>query len=1249
MKTLLLFLAFIASYAHAQSQTLNQAIGFFSNNKRDDAKKAFQSVAKQGGKDEAQALLGLTLNEIDNGHFEDALLYFNQFFQKSANPYPYVYALSSRLSAGTTAKAKDAYKTLITGLLNDPKASPALQALAISNLANRLHSENKLSASDDMYNKLNDVRNWSSVGVFENISASGFTKDFGVLAHPEGDYVFKNNIGTNVKWFKIPEARNDRWWDMEYNYDISNSIIYTQTFLQSDADVENIAMLGVSGSFKLWINDVLIGSEQEERNTDADVYSYKVKLQKGYNRILLQLGSSDLKRSNFMLRFADANGSLIKNIVSSAEYKPYTKATSYEAKPLPQFAEQYLEELTATDKGTLLDEIILLYAYLHNDNRMESHKLANKLKTQAPNCTYVATLLSRVYDIDNNNTDLTRMIELIKSNDPESLIGLMYRYEEAINKEEYNEAEKLINRRIELFGKNADTEVKYINVLAKRNDLERMLKRLDTSFLQYPDEPTFVALQYRLNKNVLKEPKKANAILESYLKKNYDENVIETLVEDRMADNKREEGIKLYKQLITDMPYATMRYSKLATKYYDKRDYSSALEWQQKAMDRAPYVGSFHYTKGLMFDAAGKKTEAIASLEDAIRFSPNNYNARKKLQELKGKKNAFDNFKTNDIGEIFKNAPKAADYPNDNSIYLLKDMQEVIYAENGASEERNEYLIKVFNQKGVDDWKEINIPYNSYTQRLIFDKVELLKKDGSKVQAETNENQVVFSSLEIGDAIHISYKIENSFSGKLAEHFWEEFTFNGSYPTLTARYSLIVPNNRKFNYKMYNTSLKPVTTDIADNNKLYVWEATNNARIEQESYMPSYDDIAQRIVVSSIPDWSYVANWYSDLSNVKVKAEFEVKEKVKELLAGKEKLPAVEKAKIIYNYIEENFTYSNVSFLHSALTPQRASRTLNSRDGDCKDLSVLFVCMAKEAGLDANLILVSTRDLGEKNVDLPTINFNHCIAQLHADGKTYIVELTDKQLPFGAMSNLLVNTNGLYIPKDGQQTSSASLVKLNTKDREGNHIKRTTSLAMNENQAQIQRTTYYTGAETSNWRNRYRDQSEEDKRKKMSKSLGSEFSTAISLKDFSISNLDKLTDTLTLKYGVNIDNYASEIAGMKIIRLPWTDQYSSLDFISLEKRNHPIELWYFSSTPFDKEEMTVVLPKGKKLIEVPANVNISCPSLSYSLTYAMKGENLVVTREVKYLKEFVEPAEYSQFKETITKMAEADKKQLAYK
>jgi len=1248
MKPISTLACLLLSVSICFSQDINQAMELFSQNKRTESMNMLKSLVsdKKAGND---ALLALTVQEIDNEHSEQALIYFMQFMRRHPDPYPYAYALWNKgIFNLQSSPARDTLKSLMNFILNDPHANATMRAMAYTNLANRLMNENKVSASKEIYNKLGDVHNWSTVGVFENISSSGFNKDFGPLQHPETGYDFRNNIGTNVQWFNIPDARNDRWLDMEFHYNIDNSIIYAQTFLESESARDVTMLLGVSGSVKLWLNDYQIVSEADERNTDFDTYNFEVKLQKGVNRILIQLGSSEISRSNFMLRFCDGQGKIITDFKTSQSYAPYTKAAPYTVKSVPIFAEQYFENELASGKANLLDKLMLSEVYSHNDKSYENRKITKLLKGEAPKNTIISEALVVAYSQDNNNTDLTREIEFIKTNDPESLIALQYRYNDAVNKEDFDEATRLLNRRVELFGSNADTDLKLLNLLGKKKDVENLMKQYETSVKKYPNNVSFVAIDYRMQQDVYKNPKKAMDLLENFLKTNYSEDLMMALANDKMKQNKKQEGFDLLKKMIENKPYATGWYSNMADKYFEVRDYTSSADYLQKAIDLAPYVGTFYFSKGLVYDAAGKKSEAIPYIKKAMELNPNNYEARRKLFEMEGKKDVFKYFRENDINDIFKNSPSPGDYPNDNSIFLLRDMQEVIYPENGASEEKDNYVVKIFNQDGIEAWKEVNIPYNSYTQRLIIDKAEILKKDGSKVQAETNSSQLVFSSLEVGDAIHISYKLENTYRGKLAEHFWSEFSFNTNFPARISRYSILVPANRKFNFQAYNSTMKPEITDAGDS-KLYVWEMKGVPAIESESFMPSFADVSQKLVITSIPDWNYVANWYSDLSNVKVKADFEIKEKVQELFKGKEKLSDLEKAKLIYNYIESNYSYSDVPFLHSALTPQRASRTLDSRLGDCKDLAVLFTSMAKEVGLDANLVLVDTRDQGEKDLDLPAIGFNHCIAQLKAGGKNYFIELTDKNLPFGCMPENLINASGLLIPKDGLSTSNASLIKLNTNDRVQNTINRTTNIKIRGTDVDIVRKTKIAGAETSNTRVRYQNLSKADREKQILQGLTNEFKYSLSLKSVSMQKLDKLEDSLNTEFNFSLTNYVGEIAGMNVISLPWYDIYNSLEFVALEKRNFPINLWQFSSTPYDKEVMTVMLPAGKQWLSLPKNVSYTCSSLSYSLTYEQKSDRVIVTREVKYLKDQIPVNEYAAFREVVHKMAEADKKQIAFR
>jgi Transglutaminase-like enzymes, putative cysteine proteases len=1245
----LLFVLLISSFKLI-AQDFSKGIQLMMNNQYSEAIPVFEKV-NSSDKNYSDALLALTLVYLDNDNPAKAYNAFRQFYNSVDNPFPYVYALWNKdIFLFDTEKNRNALKSFGFQMLKDPRLNISMKAMVLSMMGGLYKYENKIDSSKYYYNQINDVRNWSTVGTFQNISSSGFNKSFSVLEHPESDYVFTNNIGAPVKWFNIPDARNDRWLDLEFHYDISNSIIYTQTFVTADEDKDVTMLFGVSGSAKIWINDFLVLSEEEERNTDLDVYAVKVKLQKGNNRILLQIGASEIERSNFMLRFCNEKGDVI-NLPSTRQYTEYKKAQPYATTRLPFFAEDYFEKKIANNTATVLDKVMLASIYNHNEKHFETRKISEELKKLQPNSILVSEQLIEAYNKDNNTSGETREREFIKSNYPNSLFGLILRYWDAFNKEDYDEAQHLLDKRRTEFGDNEDIEIKQLKLYANKKEIENFLKELDSASAKYKESSTIATMQYSIQQNLYKSPDKAFALLNEYLKNHYNDNLIETLISDYNKAGKTKESLALLMETITDFPYKTMRYENIANWYVQSKDYDKALEWEQKTVDRAPYAGSVYSSKADIYDLAGKKSEATDCYRKAIQYNPRNYEARKKLRLLEGKKDLFSNFKENDISALYKSAPKAEDYPNSNSVYLLKESLNVIYPESGASEERDDYLIKIFNQSGIDTWKEVSVPYNSYTQRLIFDKIEILKKDGSKVQAESNDNQIVFSTLEVGDAIHISYRLENSYYGKLAEHFWGSFEFNSTIPVVLSHMALIVPNNKKFQFKTYNFNLEPKVSTVDDTYKLYEWEQKSNTAIEDESYMPSFADISKKLVYTSIPDWNYVANWYSDLSYNKIKTDFEIKEKVKELLTGKEKLSPVEKAKIIYNYIENNFNYSDVPFLHSAFTPQRASRTLNSKLGDCKDLAVLFTAMAKEASIDANLVLVDTRDEGDNNVtDLPTIDFNHCIAQLKTPSGNYFVELTDNNLPFGCMSHKLINANGLLIPKDGNQTSSTNLVKLNSPLAKTNACIRTTTLALNsDGSAAVQRNVLKTGAETSRTRSSYKDKSEEDRKKEQLKYLSDEFNTKVDLKLFKLSNLNELADTLKTETNFVVSKYSSEIAGMQIVKLPWFDALNSLDFVSVDDRKFSFNVWEYSYAKKELETITITIPEGKKWVEQPKNVSYTSPFITYKLTFVIKQNKLVATREVDYLQDQIKASDYQAFKKIINDINESDKKQYAFK
>jgi tetratricopeptide (TPR) repeat protein len=1238
---------FFISGSFANQTTLQQGWQAFNSNKAKEAQEYLKQAASDADT-KAEAYLALALVYWNEDKTKESFTAFQNFFSATDNPYPYLYALwTSPVIFEGYDKKNDEQLKFLRKLNSESKTNGTISAMVHSMLGKHFEAIGDFKKAEDEFAQIGAINNWQVLGSFDNTSGSGFNKDYGVLANPQADAVFKNKVNADVMWFTPSFSRSDRWFDFNYYFVIESSVMYAQTFLKSETDQDVYFRSGNSGSLKIWVNDKLVTNIADERNCDLDIYINNVKLNKGYNRILVQIGESETNAANFMIRVTDKDGNVIKGLTASPAQQPYSKAGEYAVTSQGLFAEDFFEAKIKEQPTNLLNYLLLADVYMRNDKVYEARKALKQARELAPQSTFVGTRLIEAYARDKNVTDVTKEYEKIKTNDPDGAYALKGIISEAAEKEDWDEQEKLLDKYVSLYGETEYTELLKLNISAKRNKIDEVITGVKKLYEKHPDNFELMNLNYSIEKSTSKDLGKANAILESFLKNNYSDKVLVEIANNYFDLGNKKKGYELYKQRIENFPYSIGYLSDLSDLYFGAQDYSNALLYAEKAKSLAPYIGGYWSRLGKIYQAMNNETGAKEAFKKAIYYTPTNYEARTQLRKLEKKKDLFENFEKADAYDLFKKAPKQEEYPDENSLILLNESQRVVYPE-GATEERDEILVKILNQSGIDNWKEYAIPFNRYRQRLIIDKAEVFKKDGNKVQAEKNNGYLVFTNLETEDAIHVSYRLENYNTGKLAQHFWDQFNFNFDYPSKISRYSLLLPASKTFKSEVLNADIKPTVKDIEDM-KLYVWEMKDQPALKPEPYMPSLSDVGAILDISTIPDWKYVSNWYADLSTTLAKQDFEIKETVAEIFKDKKTRTELQKAKMIYEFIEANVSYSNVPFMHGPIVPQKASRTLNTKLGDCKDVSTLFVALCKEAGMKANLILVDTRDNGDKHLNLPSIDFNHCIAQFKADGKTYYLELTDQKLSFGSIPVVDLNSNILFIPRDGD-TAATQLSKFNSKNRPLNSITRETDLRFENNDVIFSRKSKKTGMFASQMRNDYGDAGKDKQEKAITQAIASDFTNPAKLNSLVFYDLKSLSDTVTYDYSFTIKNELTEVIGIKIFRIPWSESVRSLDFLSLETRKFPFLTWNYNASEASKEVMNIEIPKGKLLAEQPKSVILTCPAADYSLTYSTTATGkLKAVREIKYKSDIVTPEQYAQFREFFNKVAEADSKQLGFK
>jgi len=1239
--TVLFFLSWTnKTYAQAD---LKAAWSAFFENKRDNARELFAKASQQK-ETASEGLLALSLlGQFDNNGTV-AFDNFRKFYAQANDPQPYLYALWTTESVNADFGKKSPEKLAFLREVTQKNYDGMLTAMAYSMIGRHYLKSKKAALADKEFTNTGSIDNWAITGEFQNISTSGFDKNYASLKNPQDTATFKNKNGVSVTWRTVPYIRHDKWFDLTYYGDAYNTIMFAQSFIKSDREQECQLRIGVSGSLKVWVNDRLILAEPEERNNDIDTYIQTIKLHQGYNRVLLQLGESYANSSNFLLRITDNKGHVIPGLTVSPRYQPYEKEDKYESVKVENFAEAFFLANLKANPNDFLSRILLAQTYLNTDKTFEARNILEPLTSIYPNSTFLNGMLLTLFGKTNNRTGQETVMETIKMADPESSIGLTLRYNEFYEQKEYEKANGILKRIEELYPyKSEMIYASRIDIAGNTDKQNEVIKLSEEAFAKYPDNTSFMKNKYLIESNIRKNVSKGIDVLKHFVDNNDNYGSAQDLAEAYFDAGKGALGLKVYQDEIAFDPVGTGIYSALGDQYYSQQQYNKAAESYMGSISLSPTTGVYYTSLAKVYEATSQKDKAIQFYQKSIQMNPTEYESIKALRKLEGKKDVFSYFVEPDIPAIIKAAPKPVDFPDFNYAILNQEVQKVVY-QNGGSEDRRYLTVKIFNQKGIDTWKEYSVPSNP-DHEVLIEVAEVIKVNGNKIPAEKDENNVVFTNLEVGDVVNVRYKTSKYLKGDLAPHFWDNFYFAQGCPAVTLKYSLLIDKKKPFYHKFSIDNIEPQKT-TADEFDLYIWKKENVKGIVYEDKLPAFADISNSISLTSIPDWKFVSNWYNDLASAKARPNYEVKSVVANLFKNTTKLTDIQKVEAIFYYITGNISYSSVSFRQSGLVPQNPSTVINTRIGDCKDVATLFVAMCSEAGIKAQLVLVKTRPFGIKSLMLPNIEFNHCIAKVNLENKEYYIELTSKYLPFKAIYSQYLNSTILDI---GEVSADAKIKYLDPATRRQNNVVRNSTVVFSGKDLVVDENIEMTAGMAAMMRQFYIDLSANDRIKKTKEALSTMYPDA-DIKAMSFTNLEQpAKDTILINTKYEIRNLAKEIAGLYIFSLPWSDKFTAASFQISLPRNNGIDLSQLFSMDAETEVFAIQLPPGKTLVENPSNITLNNEILDYSIVYTLKNNQLFLTRKFKLKQNFIPVEKAPEFNAFFKKMVEADNKELALK
>ena len=1191
------------------------------------------------------------------GKESDMTDFMPRMYSVLKDPNPYVFGLwFNGAVLGPYGKKTGHQMQLLDRLLTDTAINGSIRAAAHYFKAMHYEMSNDIGKATKEWEAIGAVSPaWELAGPFDNISGSGYYKDYGPLEHPESNATFTSFNNATVSWF-TPAIMSKEGYTFPYpHFRRNTAVVYAQTFVYSPDDRQVLIDVGTCGSIKVWLNDQPVVAASKELVTELDFYKQHVNLKKGYNRLLVQLGYTSSSTPNFIVRFTNEKYFPVSGLTYSAVYQNYPKAGGAAAaaaatapEPIKHFAEDFFEKKVAAEPNNYINYLLLSEVYLRSQKTSDARRIIEKALQHAPDNSLLRFQLMEILIKEENRTLLLEEVERMKEKDPDCLIAIRLNIRKLSGEEKYDEAFKEVDRCVKLYGEDDDIWLARINLYQKQNKMDELVKSIQTAYAKYPANTDIVDWMFSLKVNGMKDAKGGIKVLENYLKDNYSYSIIKKLTEEYSKQGEKDKALKLLQQPKEEFPYDPDLYTDISSFYYDQEQYGKAADFGRQALKLAPYVATYWENLGLELQQQHQDSEAVKAYNQALYYDANKYSAREHLRDLRKKPSVWAAFPQDDVYQAIKNvANKKVDY---DYFYVLDEKFAVVYAE-GATEEYTTTVVKILTQKGIDTWKEDNLGYNENTQELKVEKAEVVKKNGSVVPAEQNENQIVFTGLEVGDAVVLKYKIQNFAEGRVTRHYWDRFGFNASVPEDTARYCLLMSNKAKAQYKMDNANLQPKKTAY-DDFTLYTWEMTNPAICKSEPFMPPLMDVGPTVHVSTLDSWNDVARWYSDLATSKTDDDFEVKAMYDSLFPkGVAGLADREKATRIYQYISHNIHYSSVSFRQGAYVPQKASVTINTRLGDCKDLSSLFVALARLSGLKANLVLVNTRDNGLRSMELPSLEFNHCMVKTWFDGKPYFLELTDNNLPFTCLPGGDVHASCLVIPSgEGSTAADAKLEFIESPYRPRDRVIRQVSVQVNGSDLRLAEVVTKKGALVSGVKDDYAELSPDKQQEELEKSVSGGYKNPVKIDHVSFRGLNENTDSVGYAFNATVQNEVVEVGDMHMIKIPFTDVIATMDNFTKDERQFPLEYWQYENADEYETRVTVEIPAAAHFIEVPKGETYTFRNCTYSLQYIPAGTHkLTIIRKAALQRDDISQADYKAMKEFFGKIVKAESKYIAYK
>jgi hypothetical protein len=550
-------------------------------------------------------------------------------------------------------------------------------------------------------------------------------------------------------------------------------------------------------------------------------------------------------------------------------------------------------------------------------------------------------------------------------------------------------------------------------------------------------------------------------------------------------------------------------------------------------------------------------------------------------------------------------------------IYIVKKYHAKIKILNDKAFNKGNISIPYYHNK---DYSEEIKELKAITHNGNF-KTNLLSDQIFNVDINQNyqEKKFTFPNIKAGSILEYQYEFVTPFV-----YNFKGWDFQDDIPKIYSEFNAKIPANYNYNRSLVGTLKLNVNDATVKKNCFYVPGYSDPADCEilkysmknipafkdEEDYMLAPSNYKSRINFELAIYYgldgttnNYTKSWKDvdkefktdkDIGRQLKKVDFFEKNVPKTLFSGEDEL---EKAKNIFSFVKDHYTWNEKYGIYKNI---RVKEAFNNKIGSVCEVNISLINLLNAGGIKTNLMLLSTRNNGLPKKIHPVISdFNYLIAKAEINGKTYLLDATDKHIPFGMLPFRCLNSYGRVM--DFKKESYWQDISVDQTSRK--YITTEINFNLKENNLNGSFKEINSGYEAVSKHKKISTLTEENYLNELEEKSISDYT----INSYSL-NEEETNEAKTVEdFEFTIDNIATD----DIIYLnPFLIKFFSKNPFILNERNYPIDFGYNKNYFYMAK---INIPEGYEIQEIPKNKLVALDNNLGSLRFScMSNKNQVL-------------------------------------